>query len=106
MKSIALVIVLAAASASAHAGDYGNAAEIERVCTVVAQSSQELYVFRTTQGVTWEMATEGTDPDPNARGAKANMYTVAQAAFSPTVSNQKDAYMRGWALCMDAHRGM
>lgn len=99
-KYYAMIAALIAFSTPVQAGFYSQAVEDERVCKEVGVTSAGYYEWKQ-KGITWEMAVEGTNPDPHGRDSAALMYIAAESAFSDKVHSAEDAYMRAWGKCMD-----
>lgn len=87
---------------SANAGSYREAAENQRVCGIVGEVAGMTYVYRQ-KGLTYEQATGNIEGAPTPGGTdKASLsYLASDSGFSEHVHSAQDAYMRGWAECMD-----
>lgn len=93
-----LSIAVMLASGSVHAGSYTEAAELESLCSLVGKTTATTYRNRMA-GISKEQAIEqaikqwGENPTKMQKAPVVIAYDMA--------TDERDAYRRGWAYCMD-----
>lgn len=93
-----LSITVILASGPVHAGSYTEAAELESLCSLVGKTTAVTYRNRMS-GVSKEQAIEqaiqqwGENPTKMQKAPVVIAYDMA--------TDERDAYRRGWAYCMD-----
>ena len=106
MKKTTIVWTLLLTSfaiSAAHAGEYSNALNNEKICSALGEIAVSTYKSRKMPGAR-EKALKGTTPSPSDDSYRAEskrvMYLAQTYALDRAVS-AKDAYMTAWAYCMD-----
>jgi uncharacterized protein YpuA (DUF1002 family) len=100
MKTI-IGLVMLATSVAAHASDYSAAAQQQQRCRASGELAQSV------RGASKERVMKALD-DAKARVKAKQLSKKKYDEFGRTVmvgvtaSSDRDAYMQGWAICMDA----
>lgn len=102
VNSLIRIVAVAATLSSglSHAGSYSEAADIEARCSFTGQLTATTYRGRVA-GISKETAIDmairqyGDNPTPMQKAPVVIAYDMA--------IDERDAYRRGWAYCMDQH---